>query len=82
MDDPLTGWDVKQIDKDRWRARRRGGLTPAQIDRGCKLVVTASDLGELRRAAAAENIKLTLIEAADGLDQAMIAAEHRRQGRR
>ena len=74
----LPGWDV-EVDGGRWRARRKGALSALQVEYGCKLVVEANSFGELELHVCAENIKATMVAAAEDLARGMAEAELKRR---
>jgi hypothetical protein len=81
MDTPqLDGWTVRRHDTaPTWTADRRGGLTNAQLEFGCRLRVCASSFGELEILTVAENIKMGIVTAAERLAARMVEAELRRR---
>lgn len=76
----IDGWSVTRHDTaPTWTADRRGGLSNAQLEYGCRLRVTASTFGELEVLTVAENIKLGIIAAAERLAARMVEADQRRR---
>lgn len=66
----IPGYQVS-TDGTTQRARRRGALTAAQIEYGCKAELSADSLAELEVACVAERIKLTIVTAAEDLARQM-----------
>lgn len=75
----IPGWDVSQDDQGRWLARRRGGLSALHMQYGCRLLVGADSFGELELHVCAENIKATVVAAAEDLARRMAEADFKRQ---
>jgi hypothetical protein len=75
----IDGWSVaRSADGLTWTAHRRGALSPAQLEYGCRLWVGAHSFGELRVACHAEDTKAGLVATAEKLARDLEAARLKR----